>query len=366
MSAVTDALIKEIADAINTQAPQSKETRLIGTIDSIHTDGSGDTSRKFYKVKLDGSDTLTPALAACPCDIGDRVMVTIGEHSATITGNLSAALYIKSIGAFIQLVDDGLIVGAISEEGIRSGGYVKIKNSSFEFYSSGDEKLATYNSGSITFGPDDNPLATFSASLVNLLSGQGLIKVIENTLLLIGDVATGMRSEDTYGNRAEVVVRGSSPLAAALQVRMSGVTTSILLNAVNALVTVPFGALLVNNSEVLTVDSVGARGRIKITSNVEAGHSKNFTATAAVPEGYIISALREVTVYECNSSGESIGPNVMLRLMNFHSDPNTNIVGARIHNASASKMKVRVVIEWLAIKADGVIDEGDTDIILPD
>ena len=381
MSKVTDALIKEIADAINTQQPQSTETRLIGTIDSLYVaPGDTDTSRKYYKVQLDGSDELTPALATCACEIGDRVMVTIGDHSATITGNLSSALFIKSVEAYIQLVSDGLIVGTIDEQGLRTGGYIKLKGQSIEFYSSGGEKLATYGSGSIILGPDaspmatfgtgsivfgptSNPLATFSPSLVNLLRGAGVIKVDEDKLLMQGNRATGLRAEDAYGNRAEVAVRAVNGFGAALQMQIAGVTQSIILNGTNAVVTVPYGGLIVNGNQVVDVGSLFCKGRVKLNGNVNAGDSRVFSTTAAVPSGYRLCAIKELMPYFRQSNG-NYSASHYLQIMNFSTDSTNNSIAARIYNSSSNNWKVRVVLEWVALRASGIVDEGEIDIDL--
>ena len=223
MSKVTDALIKELADAINTQSPQQKETRLIGTVIGLHKpEGDTDNTRKYYKVQLDGSEELTPALAACACEIGDRVTVGISNHSATITGNLSSALFIKSANAYIQLIDDGLIIGKVSEDGTRTGGYIKVKNDTIDFYSSGDEMLATYSADSIIFGDGDWPLAEFGTDYIDLLEGNASIEVLRNdvhyVLTLEGMDATGLRAADDYGNKSEVISWADGFVAAALQV----------------------------------------------------------------------------------------------------------------------------------------------------
>ena len=41
-------------------------------------------------VKLDGSDSLTPIVSAVDAELGERVLVNILKHSATVIGNVSS------------------------------------------------------------------------------------------------------------------------------------------------------------------------------------------------------------------------------------------------------------------------------------
>lgn len=364
MSKVTDALIKEIADAINTQVPQQKESRLIGTVIGLHKpEGDTDNTRKYYKVQLDGSDELTPALASCACEIGDRVTVGISNHSATITGNLSSALFVKSANAYIQLIDDGLIVGLISEDGTRTCGYVKIKNNTFEFYSASDELLATYGTDRIIFGEyseDIWPIAEFGPSFVSLLEDKATIEVLQNdghyVLTLEGNDATGLRALDDYGNKAEVIAWADGFVAAALQVTVAGRKNSLMVTG---------AGVTFNGNELIRVDNLFYKGQIKMTGNIRSGKSRLFSATANVPSGYKLAAVREVAPYTVAPNG-SIGTSHDLQIMNFRSDPNGNSISARIYNASGSTIKTRVVLEWLALKATNTTEAPEQDIDLPD
>lgn len=371
MSKVTDALIKEIADAINTQVPQQKESRLIGTIVGLHKpDGDTDETRKYYKVQLDGSDELTPALASCACDIGDRVTVGISNHTATITGNLSSALFVKSVNAYFQLIDDGLIVGRISEDGTRTGGYVKISGDMFEFYSASDEQLATYSPDSILFGDYSDevwPLAEFGPSFVSLLEDKAIIEVLQNeghyVLTLEGNDATGLRAADEYGNKAEVIAWGDRSVAAALQVVVAGVKSSIQVNGTGAYVTVPYGTLFVNGYEVVNTNNLFSEGTVKMKGKIASGDSRLFSTTVNVPDGCKLAAIREVATYNVGTNG-SLSVSSYLQIMNFRSNAISNEVSARIYNSYSEQLKVQVTIKWVALKASNIYEADEIDIDL--
>lgn len=77
---LSSELITEFVKTTNDKPEQSKETTVYGT---IMYDG------KYY-VKLDGSELLTPITTTTDVKDGDRVMVTISNHTATVTGNTTS------------------------------------------------------------------------------------------------------------------------------------------------------------------------------------------------------------------------------------------------------------------------------------
>lgn len=74
-------LISEFAKITKDDKETKKESTVYGT--TVEKDGS-------VYVKLDGSDLLTPVLATADTRAGERVIVMIKNHTATITGNLSS------------------------------------------------------------------------------------------------------------------------------------------------------------------------------------------------------------------------------------------------------------------------------------
>lgn len=79
--ALSKNLISDFVKATTDDKKTSEETTLYGTI--VEYNGS-----KY--VRLDGSDILTPYTATVAAKAGERVRVSVGKHSATVTGNVSS------------------------------------------------------------------------------------------------------------------------------------------------------------------------------------------------------------------------------------------------------------------------------------
>ena len=78
---LSDELVSSFADLLKPIEKPKTETTLIGTVVK-------DGTRKY--VKLDGSEALTPISSTTAVKHGDRVMVLIKDHMATVTGNISS------------------------------------------------------------------------------------------------------------------------------------------------------------------------------------------------------------------------------------------------------------------------------------
>lgn len=78
---LSSELAKEFAKATDDTVKEKSEKTVTGTI--VVYDG------KYY-VRIDGSDRLTPYESTAGVKEGDRVTVTIKDHNATVTGNLSS------------------------------------------------------------------------------------------------------------------------------------------------------------------------------------------------------------------------------------------------------------------------------------
>ena len=73
-------LLSQFAKITNDKNTKKKETSTYGTIVKYNN---------AHYVKLDGSDLLTPYTSTVAVNDGDRVLVTIKNHSATVTGSTS-------------------------------------------------------------------------------------------------------------------------------------------------------------------------------------------------------------------------------------------------------------------------------------
>ena len=97
--ALNNDLVSQFAKLTVVKKSTNSESTVYG---EVVTDGNGN---KY--VRIDGSDQLTPVSVTTDCDAGDRVMVMIKDHSATVTGNVS------SPSAKSSKVDD--VIDQISE-----------------------------------------------------------------------------------------------------------------------------------------------------------------------------------------------------------------------------------------------------------
>lgn len=78
---LSEDLINQFVKITNDDTGEKKDNVVYGTVVSY--------SGKPH-VRLDGSDQLTPVSTTSDLKIGDRVKVTIGNHTATVTGNVSS------------------------------------------------------------------------------------------------------------------------------------------------------------------------------------------------------------------------------------------------------------------------------------
>lgn len=79
--ALSKNLISQFVKVTSNNAKQAEDTYLYGTI--VEYGGS-------QYVRLDGSDLLTPYTSTVVVKTGERVRVSVGRHTATVTGNVSS------------------------------------------------------------------------------------------------------------------------------------------------------------------------------------------------------------------------------------------------------------------------------------
>ena len=78
---LSSELISQLVKVTQNNEPKDKDNNAYGTVMIIN-------GQKY--VKLDGSDLLTPVTSTIAVDNGDRVLVEIRNHSATVTGSTSS------------------------------------------------------------------------------------------------------------------------------------------------------------------------------------------------------------------------------------------------------------------------------------
>lgn len=96
---LSNRLLSQFARATNDRSGKTERT-LYGTV----VEKDGDTY-----VKLDGSDILTPVYTTVDTLNGERVMVTLKNHTAIIVGNVTSP---AARSADIQQIDDNTAVAA--------------------------------------------------------------------------------------------------------------------------------------------------------------------------------------------------------------------------------------------------------------
>lgn len=79
--ALSSELIDQLVKVTQNTEPRDKDNTAYGTVVVMG-------SKKY--VKIDGSDLMTPVSSTVAVENGDRVIVTIKSHSATVTGNTSS------------------------------------------------------------------------------------------------------------------------------------------------------------------------------------------------------------------------------------------------------------------------------------
>lgn len=115
---LSNDLISQFVKVTNDKANTKKETTVYGTV--VEYDG------ELY-ARLDGSDRLTPISKTVTAKAGERVAITIKNHSATVTGNLSSPAARSGdvenlsgkIGEFAEVIADKATIGELEAESAR-------------------------------------------------------------------------------------------------------------------------------------------------------------------------------------------------------------------------------------------------------
>lgn len=116
--ALSNDLISQFVKITNDKDTSKKETTVYGTV--VEYNGS------MY-ARLDGSDRLTPIKQTVTAKPGERVEITIKNHSATVSGNLSSPAASSGdvnelgnkIGEFELVIADKATIGELAAESAR-------------------------------------------------------------------------------------------------------------------------------------------------------------------------------------------------------------------------------------------------------
>lgn len=325
-------LLKEFAKATNDKKNSpNKETTEYGT---VATDGTN------YYVVLDGSNTRTPVSMAMDAENGDRVIVSIKNHKATVTGNLTSPASFNTSKNYMKLTEEGLVIGQLDENKKPKGMSVLIGEGGF-FIRDEQGKTLSY------FKPDTIALGVDELARILLCDGNGSIKLDGDVLAIEGERAVGLRSEYSapgVNYRAESVCRADSENPqVGLQILLNG-------TAVSSIILSPNGVSLfgptnsINGSEIVTSKTLMYSGLIKAKGKIKANDAKAISTEVTVPAGYYLVGIREIRSNHYH----------ICHITQFFTNPSTNEVGVTLQNTGGNDLTdVEVTIEWFAMYSRG-------------
>lgn len=122
-------------------------------------------------VKLDGSDIFTPVTTIVEVENGDRVMVTIKNHSMVITGNISNPSLTRLGEVYIVETIQGLKIGKM-ENDQPVGEYILLAPDGTEIYNSSNELLAKFGS-TVRIGKSGKPYVGLTDTGFNIYNASG-------------------------------------------------------------------------------------------------------------------------------------------------------------------------------------------------
>lgn len=349
-------------------------------------------------VRLDGTELLTPVSMAMDAENGDRVVVMIKNHVATITGNITSPASARTATKFMKFTDEGLAVGDIGDDGKTNGPHTLMSSDTYYIVDKDGNKIASFagtkidlgngmavmtvnevnlGNGKAIFATDHAEMADgaayFSPTLlklgnkdsseIQLCNGKGKIKMDGDILLISGYTALGLRNSyrDYYFSEAVCRADSNNPVAGIQAYRGDGVGSSVIADMNGVRVNTPSNKnLSVNGREVLLSNTLMAVGTVSATGSIKKGKSASITAKVPVPSGYSLAGIREIKTNHNNAC----------RMTEFYTNPSVNQVGATFVNTSStdftnkdmtkSNRKLKVSIEWFAFRCSASTVSGDS------
>lgn len=276
-------LLKSFADIIdNPSKNKSRETTINGT-------AKIENGNKY--VQLDGSTILTPISEATDIQDGDRVLVSIKNHTATVVGNYTCPASARTASSFLRLTENGLLVGPLDDDG-------NIKST------------ASLISPGVYYIIDENGnvLSSFSSDVIDLGDTKAILKLCGGKSKIYASENGGIALEADEG----IVL--SAPICS------------------------------VNGSEIVSTNKLIMSGSITATGSIKANSAVTVSTTVKLNKGYILAGIREAN---SNHSTACV-------LTNFCTNPSNNTVSVRFRNTSNNNFTdFTVYIEWFALYSDG-------------
>jgi hypothetical protein len=151
---LVDAFVKTTNDEKKTQNTNSL---LYGNV--VEQDGS-------LKVKMDGSGVIAPAVFNVEARKGDRVSITIEDHTVKVVGNITAPPSSRTATNYLKGSEDGIVVGNMTDEMLGSNVLINPDSVNIRY---GDTILAKYSEKKIELGLNSKD------STIELCGGVGTI-----------------------------------------------------------------------------------------------------------------------------------------------------------------------------------------------
>lgn len=337
-----NSLVKAFAK-LATSSPSQSSTK-----NSVR--GTAVISEGNKYVRLDSSDLLTPISEATDVQNGDRVLVSIENHVATVIGNYTCPASARTASKFMKLTNDGLLVGDLDDNGNAKGTGSLVAPGAYYVVDNQGNILATFAPGEIDLG-DSNAVINFCGDKCSIVSRDNMM------LLRADNVPLGLRSVSTKNNksyRAEVVCQSKDGTPAlSIQAYEVGDDDPTHIAIQKDGIALVGDVVSYNGSEVLRSNKLLSSGSIKTTGlTFKPNASATISCTVNVPEGYHLAGVREVQANNANIS-----------LHSFYTHPSTNTVAAAFKNHSSSTISnVTVTIEWFALYTKGeTYDAGENE-----
>lgn len=176
---LSHTLLRDFAAITNDEkAAPGKEKTIYGTI--VEQSGA-------VYVQLDGSDILTPAITVVEAKNGDRVTVIIKDHTAIVTGNLSAPAITRVGDTYTRMTEAGVVVGRFDEDDVPEDAYTLVAPDGFYVMASSTRTAAYFGSSIKLYKPGTNQAVVDITS-----SGAKFVGRVETTAGTIGgwDITT--------------------------------------------------------------------------------------------------------------------------------------------------------------------------------
>lgn len=297
-----------------------------------------DGDKKY--VQLDGSNLLTPVSEAADIQNGDRVLVSIENHTATVIGNFTCPASARTASNFLKLMEEGLLVGNLDANGNPQGMSSLIAPGTYYVVDEDGNALASFAPGSIDLGTLD--------AIVRFCGGNCRIYSSDGVMVLYANNAVGMRSAYANKNdiyRAEVVcqAKDTNPIAS-IQAYKSNDADPCRVSVSRDGIALIAPVATYKGSEILRSNHLLCSGLITATGAINAGKAATIQATVNIPTGFHLAGIREI---KSNHNTDCV-------ITSFYTHPSTNIVAVRLKNTGTTNhTDVEVGIEWFGLYCKG-------------